>query len=570
MSTEPQNSKPKFKLSKKSSSKGGKKPSLKLGKKTPGKLSLKPKGPNPGLADIPPAGITQPPMPASAVPASDPIPVNLPAPDIQPAEAELPSAPEPISELPPMPEVPSGVQGIPAPSEELPPLPPVVQDGGQVFDDQPFGTEVPVPAPIAEPIPELPPVPEVPLGADGIPLPSEELPPPPVPDDGGSVLEPSPLIEDKPIPAPLAEPVSGLPPVPEMPAELGTLPTGEALPPPPPLGMEAVSPDPEFSQGDAPSPPPLPEPNPEIPAMTETISELEDLSGDSQALPPPPPLGGTVEPEENSEGLPKASDVSPSLPPFGDVDNLQGAQEEEMSSGFSKSPSSTNSQTEEPLDNETILSPVSVGLLPSVKDVTLEDSVEEGQGDLPDLEPSNSNSSANPEDLNDYSSKINELKEAVSSLSKEVSRLKSESREELDSLFKRVDELDDVPAALKSEDEKVEDLSKSLESLKSNLGQEMESFKNLIQSQIKHNELDGSSIENPSSSLSQSGEVKWEKEQFVVVAQDENAGESSPLDIFITNSESDALEKVHFNMTNDRPIYFLYPSTMATVYNDKY
>ena len=81
---------------------------------------------------------------------------------------------------------------------------------------------------------------------------------------------------------------------------------------------------------------------------------------------------------------------------------------------------------------------------------------------------------------------------------------------------------------------------------------------------------DGPSIENASSSLSQSGEVKWEKEQFVVVAQDENAGESSPLDIFITNSESDALEKVHFNMTNDRPIYFLYPNTLAADYNQKY
>jgi len=355
-----------------------------------------------------------------------------------------------------------------------------------------------------------------------------------------------------------------------VPAALDTLPAGEALPPPPPLGMEAVLPDPEFSQGDVPSPPPLPEPNPEMPVMSETISELEDLSGDSQALPPPPPLGGTVEAEENSEGLPKASDVSPSLPPLGDIENFQGTKEEEISSGLSESSLSTNSQTEVPQDNETKLPLVSEGLLPSVKEVTSEDSEEEGQGDLPDLAPSNSNSSANPEDINDLSSKINELKEAVSSLSKEVSRLKSESREELDSLFKRVDELDDVPAALKSEDEKVEDLSKSLESLKSNLGQEMESFKNLIQSQIEHKVSDGPSIENASSSLSQSGEVKWEKEQFVVVAQDENAGESSPLDIFITNSESDALEKVHFNMTNDRPIYFLYPNTLAADYNEKY
>jgi hypothetical protein len=569
MSTDPQNSKPKFKLSKKSSSKGGKKPSLKLGKKSPGKLSLKPKGLNPSPSDIPPAGITQPPMPAPALPASDPIPVNLPAPDIQPTEAESPSVPEPISELPPVPEVPSGVEEVPAPSEELPP-PPIAEDGGQVFEAQPFSAEVPVPAPIAEPISELPPVPEVPSGVEGIPAPSEELPPPPVPDDGGSVFEPSPSGVDNSVPAPFAEPVSGLPPAPEDPAALDTLPAGEGLPPPPPLGMEAVLPDPEFSQGDAPSLPPLPEPNPEMPVMSETISELEDLSGDSQALPPPPPLGGTVEAEENSEGLPKASDVSPSLPPFGDVDNLQGTQEEEMSSGLPKSPLSTNSQTEEPQDNETKLPPVSEGLLPSVKDVTSEETGEQAQGGLPDLEPSHSNISANPEDLNDSSAKINDLKEAVSSLSKEVARLKSESREELDSLFKRVDELDDVPAALKSEDEKVEDLSKSLESLKSNLGQEMESFKNLIKSQIENKVIEASSSENTSSSLSQSGEVKWEKEQFVVVAQDENAGESSPLDVFITNSESDALDRVHFNMTNDRPIYFLYPNTLAADYNDKY
>ena len=79
-----------------------------------------------------------------------------------------------------------------------------------------------------------------------------------------------------------------------------------------------------------------------------------------------------------------------------------------------------------------------------------------------------------------------------------------------------------------------------------------------------------SSIENAKSSLSQSGEIKWKKEQYIVVSQDEQSGESSPLDVFITNSESDALEKVHFNMTNERPIYFLYPNTLASDYNEKY
>lgn len=560
MSTDPQNSKPKFKLSKKSSSKGGKKPSLKLGKKTPGKLSLKPKGLNPGSADIPPAGITQPPMPAPAVPALDSIPVNLPSPDFDPTEAGLPSAPEPISELPPTPEVPPGAEYIPVPSEELPP-PPVVNEDAPVFDAPSFGADAPVPDPIPEPISELPPIPEV-------PAPSGELPPPPIPDDGGPVFESSPLSEDNAMSAPL--PVSDLPPMPEAPSELGTLPAGEGLPPPPPLGMEAVLPEPDFPQVDAPSLPPVSEPNTGIPAMPETVNELEDLPGDSQALPPPPPLGGTVESQESSEGLPKASDVSPSLPPFGDVDNFQDTQEGELAGGLPESSLSIDPPTEKPQDNQTKLSPASEGLLPSVEDVTSEDSAKEDEGDLPDLKPSNSDSSFNSDDLNDYSAKINELKEAVSTLSKEVSRLKSESREELDNLFKRVDELDEVPAALKSEDEKVEDLSKSLESLKSNLGQEMESFKNLIQSQIEHKVSDGSSIENAKSSLSQSGEIKWKKEQYIVVSQDEQSGESSPLDVFITNSESDALEKVHFNMTNERPIYFLYPNTLASDYNEKY
>lgn len=70
--------------------------------------------------------------------------------------------------------------------------------------------------------------------------------------------------------------------------------------------------------------------------------------------------------------------------------------------------------------------------------------------------------------------------------------------------------------------------------------------------------------------LSKSGQVTWSKEQYVVVSQDEKAGESSPLDVFITNTESEALEKVHYNMTNDRPIYFLYPNTLASDYNQKY
>mgnify|MGYP001283556104 CR=1 FL=1 len=70
-----------------------------------------------------------------------------------------------------------------------------------------------------------------------------------------------------------------------------------------------------------------------------------------------------------------------------------------------------------------------------------------------------------------------ELTEKVTSLSDELKRLKNESREELDSLFRRVDELDEIPAALKSEDEKVEDLSNSFVELKTSLHEDIASFK---------------------------------------------------------------------------------------------
>ena len=54
--------------------------------------------------------------------------------------------------------------------------------------------------------------------------------------------------------------------------------------------------------------------------------------------------------------------------------------------------------------------------------------------------------------------------EDSSSVSDELSRYKEETREELDSLFKRVDELDEMPEALKSEDAKIEELKSQLDS----------------------------------------------------------------------------------------------------------
>ena len=73
-----------------------------------------------------------------------------------------------------------------------------------------------------------------------------------------------------------------------------------------------------------------------------------------------------------------------------------------------------------------------------------------------------------------------------------------------------------------------------------------------------------------SSILSKTGEIKWKKDQYVVVSQDENAGNSSPLEVFISDSESEALEKIHSNMTAEKPIYFLFPSNLESLYQEKY
>ena len=80
----------------------------------------------------------------------------------------------------------------------------------------------------------------------------------------------------------------------------------------------------------------------------------------------------------------------------------------------------------------------------------------------------------------------------MTSLSDELKRLKNESREELDSLFKRVDELDEIPAALKSEDEKVEVLTNSFDELKTSLHEDIASFKKTIEGQLEQNTESGS------------------------------------------------------------------------------
>ena len=72
----PQPQKPKLKLKAKGNQKGGKKPTLKLGGKQGGKkLSLKPKSDS-EAGDLPPAGLTQPPMPSADKPT---LPEDVPA-----------------------------------------------------------------------------------------------------------------------------------------------------------------------------------------------------------------------------------------------------------------------------------------------------------------------------------------------------------------------------------------------------------------------------------------------------------------------------------------------------------
>ena len=80
----------------------------------------------------------------------------------------------------------------------------------------------------------------------------------------------------------------------------------------------------------------------------------------------------------------------------------------------------------------------------------------------------------------------------------------------------------------------------------------------------------GGEFSSASSILSKTGEIKWKKDQYVVVSQDENAGNSSPLEVFISDSESEALEKIHSNMTAEKPIYFLFPSNLESLYQEKY
>ena len=118
----------------------------------------------------------------------------------------------------------------------------------------------------------------------------------------------------------------------------------------------------------------------------------------------------------------------------------------------------------------------------------------------------------------------------------------------------------------------LEAFGNNLETLKSDLHEELESFKRGIETRLDEvpSGNSGGEFSSASSILSKTGEIKWKKDQYVVVSQDENAGNSSPLEVFISDSESEALEKIHSNMTAEKPIYFLFPSNLESLYQEKY
>ncbi|XP_014810685.1 PREDICTED: protein diaphanous homolog 2 isoform X2 [Calidris pugnax] len=135
-------------------------------------------------------------------------------------------------------------------------------------------------------------------------LPSENVPPPPLP--GGAVPPPPPppplpggAIPPPPPPPPL--PGGAVPPPPPPPLP------GVAIPPPPPLPGGAIPPPPPLPGGVAPPPPPPPLPGGAIPPPPP-------LPGGG--IPPPPPLPGGVAPPPPPP-LPGGAPPPPPLPPFG-------------------------------------------------------------------------------------------------------------------------------------------------------------------------------------------------------------------------------------------------------------
>jgi hypothetical protein len=454
-----------------------------------------------------------------------------------------------------------------APSLGLPPLP---------------DTELP-PAPLGEASAALPPLPGIPEelpessineGEDDASL----SPLPEISEPGGDVELPS----LPPVPV-SNEPSLELPPLPDTPEEqpdslISEEENENILPPPPEMGES------DAGLGAIPSLPPIPgsdelsETLPPPPsALEESTDAPEDGGGEGNALPVPPAMDDLLLGTEGNtlQSEPKLSptvDLEPTVPSVDEpVDDISEENKDVESIDVSVP---TDSISESSLIEENnFMTPPPMSEKAATEKTDDDGGDDKEENETPPLSTTNSDLISTEMDASVEKSDNDfiELTEKVTSLSDELKRLKNESREELDSLFRRVDELDEIPAALKSEDEKVEDLSNSLDELKTSLHEDIASFKKTIEGQLEQNTESGSVQPSSTKSiLSESGEVSWKEGQYVVVSQDENAGDRAPLEVSILDSKDEALEKIHANMTSQKPIYFLFPSNLESEYHEKF
>ena len=599
----------KLKLKQKSGGKGLNKPSLKLGKKPLNKpVSLKPSA-SPEDSS-PPPGLTQPPM-ASTDTTNLPIPPNpIPAPI-----SEVPEMPSPIefSDAPTLPPPPQEEEV----DSELPPIPGMTEETSEVTEAESEGNSIlpPPPAmgesptesemdsPDSAPSLGLPPMPDTDLppsppgeaSVELAPLPGipEELPessidegeddvslsPLPVMSEPGSDVE---LPSLPPVPD-SNEPSSELPPLPdtteEQPDSLISEEENEKiLPPPPEMG------EPDAEMGTIPPLPPVPgsdelsETLPPPPSAHEGSTDTpEDGAEEGSALPVPPAMDDLLlGSEENTlQSEPKLSsivDLEPTVSSVEESVDDVSKEDKEVASIDVSAP--TNSISESPLTVENnFMTPPPMSEKAASEKPDNDGGDDKEENETTPLSTTNTVLTSTEMDASVEKSDNDfiELTEKVTSLSDEFKRFKNESREELDSLFKRVDELDEIPAALKSEDEKVEVLTNSFDELKISLHEDIASFKKTIEGQLAQNTESGSIQPSSTKSiLSESGEVSWKEGQYVVVSQDENAGDRSPLEVSILDSKNEALEKIHANMTSQKPIYFLFPSNLESEYHEKF
>ena len=599
----------KLKLKQKSGGKGLTKPSLKLGKKPLNKpVSLKPRT-SPEDAS-PPPGLTQPPM-AGTDTTNLPIPSeSIPAPI-----PEVPEKPSPIDfsdapTLPPAPqaeEADSGLPPIPGMTEETLEDTEAESEGDSILPPPPVMGESPteseMDSPDSAPSLGLPPMPDTdlppaPLGEASVELPplpgiSEELPESSI-DEGEDDVSLSPLPEisepggDVELPSLPPGPVSNepsleLPPLPDTPEEqpdslISEEENEKILPPPPDMGesdagMGAIPPLPPVPGSDE-----LSETLPPPPSAHEGSTDApEDGAEEGNALPVPPAMDDLLlGSEENTlQSEPKLSptvDLEPTVSSVEEpVDDVSEENKEVESIDVS---APTDSISESPLMEENnFMTPPPMSEKAATEKFDDDGGDDKEENETPPLSTTNTDLISTEMDASVEKSDNDfiELKEKVTSLSDELKRLKNESREELDSLFKRVDELDEIPAALKSEDEKVEVLTNSFDELKTSLHEDIASFKKTIEGQLEQNTESGSVQPSSTKSiLSESGEVSWKEGQYVVVSQDENAGDRSPLEVSILDSKNEALEKIHANMTSQKPIYFLFPSNLESEYHEKF